>query len=393
MGLFEVYHLWDMEPVKAKGAYLWDRQGTRYLDFYGGHAVISIGHSHPVYVKKMTEQLNRIGFYSNALINSLQQALAVQLGELSGYPDYQLFLCNSGAEANENALKLASFVTGRRKVLAFKAAFHGRTSAAVAVTDNVAIQAPLNRVHEVTFIDLNDTDALAEELQTGSYAAVIVEGIQGVGGIRLPEISFMQRMRDLCRHYGTLLIVDEVQSGYGRTGRFFAHQYAGVAPDVITMAKGMGNGFPIGGLLIAPEIQPRKGMLGTTFGGNHLACTAALAVLEVIRQEYLMNNAAGIGKYLMQELEKIPGVKEVRGKGLMIGVDTFFPQTEVRKVLTFEHHIMTGYSGNNTLRLLPPLIITRKEADEFLYAFRQSLELLGRISEPRELVKEKAKVL
>lgn len=384
MGLFDVYSLLDIEPVKAKGAYLWDSKGEKYLDFYGGHAVISIGHCHPVYVAKLTEQLNRIGFYSNAVINSMQQQLATQLGQTSGYPDANLFLCNSGAEANENALKLASFVTGRAKVLAFRAAFHGRTSAAVAVTDNPAIQSPLNQGHAVTFISLNDRQQLEKELMTKTYAAVIVEGIQGVGGIRVPDAEFLQLMRDLCDQSGTLMVVDEVQSGYGRTGKFFAHQHAGIKPDMITMAKGMGNGFPVAGILIRPEIEAKKGMLGTTFGGSHLACSAALAVLEVINREYLVNNAAGIGKYLIQELRKIPGIKEVRGIGLMIGVETEIPQTEIRKILTSEYHVMTGYSGKYTLRLLPPLIITRKEADEFLAAFRATLQKIKQVEKETE---------
>lgn len=381
MGLFEVYSLLDIEPVAAKGAYLWDVAGNKYLDFYGGHAVISIGHTHPVYVGKITGQLGKIGFYSNAVVNGLQTELACRLGKISGYPDYNLFLCNSGAEANENALKLASFTTGRMKILAFKGAFHGRTSAAVAVTDNPAIQAPLNRCHAVTFIDLNDRKALERELLTRTYAAVMIEGIQGVGGIRVPEPEFLRQMEQLCRETGTLMIVDEVQSGCGRSGKFFAHQYAEVKPDIVTMAKGMGNGFPVAGLLIAPGIEAKKGMLGTTFGGSHLACAAALAVLEVIDREYLMNNAAGIGKYLIQELQKITGVKEVRGKGLMIGVETLFQQAEIRKKLTGEFQVMTGYSGTHTLRLLPPLIITRKEADEFLNAFREVMEeVAGEVS-------------
>lgn len=377
MGLFEVYNLLNVEPVKAKGADLWDRQGRRYLDFYGGHAVISIGHSHPVYVERLTAQLQQIGFYSNAVMNGLQEQLARRLGEKSGYADYNLFLCNSGAEANENALKLASFVTGRDKMLAFQGAFHGRTSAAVAVTDNPEIQAPLNKHHRVTFVAFNDSEALKRELLSGEYAAVIVEAIQGVGGIRMPEPFFLQQMREWCSRSGTLMIVDEVQSGYGRSGKFFAHQYAGVAPELITMAKGMGNGFPIGGVLIHPDIAARKGMLGTTFGGSHLACTAALAVLEVIGQEYLLNNAAALGKYLSQQLKLVSGVKEVRGIGLMIGVDTDFLQTEVRQSLLAEHRILTGYSGRHTLRLLPPLIITRKEADEFLTAFRKVMDKMN----------------
>lgn len=369
--LFEVYDLLDIEPVEAKGAYLWDKKGEKYLDFYGGHAVISIGHCHPVYVDKIGKQLSKIGFYSNAVINPLQEELAKQLCKTSGYDDYHLFLCNSGAEANENALKLASFITGRDKVLAMKGAFHGRTSAAVAVTDNPNIQAPLNQGHKVTFIPLNDEKALEKELATGEYAAVIVEGIQGVGGIRVPAESFLKKMRDLCDQTDTVMVLDEVQSGYGRTGKFFAHQYAGVKPDVITMAKGMGNGFPIAGLLITPKIAAKKGMLGTTFGGSHLACAAALAVLEVINREYLLNNAAGLGKYMIHELKKVKGVTDVRGEGLMIGVDLEVPQSEFRKKLTHKYHVMTGYSGKNTLRLLPPLIITRKEADEFLDAFKQ----------------------
>lgn len=376
MGLFDVYSLLDIEPVKAKGAWLWDQEGKKYLDFYGGHAVISIGHCHPVYVDKITGQLNRIGFYSNAVINSLQQQLAEQLGNAAGYSDYNLFLCNSGAEANENALKLASFVTGRTKILAVKGAFHGRTSAAVAVTDNPAIQASLNQCHPVSFIGMNDTVALKQELLAGTYAAVIVEGIQGVGGIRMPDPVFLRLMREYCGQSDTLMIVDEVQSGYGRTGKFFAHQYAGVRPDVITMAKGMGNGFPIAGLLITSGIEAKKGMLGTTFGGSHLACAAALAVLEVINQEYLLNHAAVLGNYLIKELKKVQGVKEVRGKGLMIGVETEFPQSEVRKLLTEEYRVITGYSGSSTLRLLPPLVITRREADEFLSAFKAVMQEL-----------------
>jgi len=387
MDLFDVYSLLNIEPVEAKGVYLRDKKGEKYLDFYGGHAVISIGHGHPVYVDKITTQLNRIGFYSNAVVNPLQVELARRFGEVSGDEDYHLFLCNSGAEANENALKLASFVTGRVKVLAFKGAFHGRTSAAVAVTDNPAIQAPLNQCHPVTFIALNDEEALQKELSTSTYAAVIVEGIQGVGGVRVPEPAFLRSMREYCNRSGTLMIVDEVQSGCGRTGKFFAHQHAGVQPDIITMAKGIGNGFPVAGLFIAPKVKAEKGMLGTTFGGSHLACAAVLAVLEVIEQECLESNAAALGKYLMHELKKVPGVKEVRGIGLMIGVETAFPQSEVRRLLTAEWHIMTGYSGPDTLRLLPPLVITRRECDEFLKGFREVMSHLvqpGRIQPMEE---------
>ncbi len=374
MHLFDVYDLLDIEPVEAKGAYLWDRNGEKFLDFYGGHAVISIGHSHPVYVEKLSRQLQRIGFYSNAVINPLQKQLAEMLCKTSGYDAYNLFLCNSGAEANENALKLASFVTGHRKILAFRGAFHGRTSAAVAVTDNVQIQAPANRNHEAVFIAFNDMITLEKELLRKDYAAVIIEGIQGVGGVREPDAAFLVRMRELCDFIGTMMIVDEVQSGYGRTGQFFAHQHAGIKPDIITMAKGMGNGFPVAGLLIAPEIQAKKGMLGTTFGGSHLACAAAIAVLEVINREYLVNNAAGLGKYLIHELKQMKGVNDVRGKGLMIGVDLDVSQAEFRKGLLQQHRVMTGYSGKHTLRLLPPLIITRKEADEFLSAFKHCLD-------------------
>lgn len=370
MELFEVYDLLEVEPVEAKGAYLWDKTGKKYLDFYGGHAVISIGHCHPFYVERLTQQLNKIGFYSNAVKNSLQTELAELLGKTAGYEDYRLFLCNSGAEANENALKLASFATGREKVLAFQAAFHGRTSAAVAVTDNPKIRSPFNEHHPVTFIPFNDSVALEKELGKGEYAAVIVEGIQGVGGIQVAEDDFLCRMRACCQATGTLMVVDEIQSGYGRTGMFFSHQYAGIKPDIITMAKGMGNGFPVAGLLIGEKIRAWKGMLGTTFGGSHLACAATLAVLEVINRECLLNNAAALGKYLRSELKRTKGVKDVRGRGLMIGVDTEMPQAEFRSRLLREYGILTGYSGKNTLRLLPALTITRKEADEFLNAFR-----------------------
>lgn len=375
--LFEVYSLLDVEPVEAKGAYLWDNKGDKYLDFYGGHAVISIGHSHPVYVKKITDQLNKIGFYSNAVINNLQVELAEKLCRTSGYEDYKLFLCNSGAEANENALKLASFLTGREEILAIKGAFHGRTSAAVAITDNPSIQAPLNKNHKVTFVSLNDTETVKKELVTEKYAAIIVEGIQGIGGIKEPEADFMKVVRETCDITGSVMIVDEIQSGYARSGKFFAHQHADVKPDIITMAKGMGNGFPIAGLLITGKIKAVKGMLGTTFGGSHLACAAALAVLEVINGEYLINNAAGLGKYLINELKKTEGVIQVRGNGLMIGVDISIPQAQFRSVLMKKYRVMTGYTGTNTLRLLPPLIITRKEADEFLAAFRGVMQELS----------------
>ena len=369
--MFDVYNLLDIEPVKAEGVYFWDREGNKYLDFYGGHAVISIGHSHPHYVEQVSGQLKNIGFYSNSVENRLQEELERKLRELSGCPGYNLFMCNSGAEANENALKLASFVTGRSKVLSMRFAFHGRTSGAVAVTDNPGIQAPLNRGHEVTFINLNDVEALKRELSGEPYAAVIVEGIQGVGGIRIAESGFLQVAREACSRTGTLLILDEIQSGYGRSGKFFAHQQAGIRPDIITMAKGMGNGFPVAGLLIHDSIEARKGMLGTTFGGNHLACAAAIAVLDVMKEEKLVENAARVGDYLAERLKPLNGVIEVRGKGLMIGVDIDIPHAIFRRRLLADQHVITGNSGKNTLRLLPPLCVTREEVDEFVERFKR----------------------
>ncbi len=374
MGLFDVYSLLDIEPVKACGTHLWDKNGTEYLDLYGGHAVISIGHTHPTYVKGLTEQLNKIGFYSNAVINPLQSEAADKLAKLSGYDDYNTFFCNSGAEANENAIKLASFVTGRDKILAMKSAFHGRTSAAVAATDNPKIQAPVNKGHKVDFITLNDTQALAEHLQSQEYAAVMIEGIQGVGGIRVANDDFLKAAREICNQTDTILILDEIQSGCGRTGRFFAHQSSGIKADIITMAKGIGNGFPVGAMLITPAIEAKKGMLGTTFGGNHLACAAVIAVADTIKAEGLVENAAKVGAYLIEELKKCEGALDVRGEGLMIGVDLAVKQSEFRKKLTNEYHIMTGCSGEYTLRLLPPLTITMQEADEFLAAFRKVAE-------------------
>lgn len=371
MQLFEVYPLYDVEPVRAREVYLWDKHGVQYLDFYGGHAVISIGHGHPHYVQKLTEQLSRIGFYSNSVQIPLQNELAAKLGELSGYNDYHLFLCNSGAEANENALKLASFHNGRKAAVAFSGAFHGRTSAAVAATDNPKIRAPLNMNHEVIFLPLNDTAALQQLQQRKDICAVIIEGIQGIAGIRLPEPQFLQQIQQFCEHSGALFIVDEVQSGYGRSGKFFAHQYAGVRPDLITIAKGMGNGFPVAGLLINPKFKAAHGLLGTTFGGNHLACAAAVAVLEVIAQEKLIENSAKIGGYLLQELPKInKGVKEVRGRGLMIGIELEFSSEAVRKKLLFEHKIFTGSAHDpQTIRLLPPLTLAQEHADRFLESF------------------------
>ena len=367
----DVYNLLDIEPVKAEKAYFWDRDGNKYLDFYGGHAVISIGHSHPHYVELVTGQLNRIGFYSNAVKNHLQEELEWKLRELSGCTDYNLFLCNSGAEANENALKLSSFVTGRSKILAMHDAFHGRTSGAVAITDNPTIQAPWSRGHQVTFIDLNDVEALKRELSGKEYAAVIVEGIQGVGGIRIPTGEFLRVTREVCDQTGTLLILDEIQSGYGRSGKFFAYQHAGIEPDVITVAKGMGNGFPVAGVLIRGSIKAEKGMLGTTFGGNHLACAAGIAVLDVIKDEQLVENADRVGGYLMERLKGLNGVIEVRGKGLMVGVDIDIPHSIFRRRLLANQHVITGNSGKNTLRLLPPLCVTREEVDEFVARFKQ----------------------
>ncbi|MDR1414888.1 MAG: aminotransferase class III-fold pyridoxal phosphate-dependent enzyme [Odoribacteraceae bacterium] len=372
--LFDVYDLMDIEPVEADGCRITDKRGDRYLDFYGGHAVISIGHSHPLYVERMERQLRKIGFYSNSVINPLQEELAERLSSLSSCPGYNLFLCNSGAEANENALKLASFVTGRSKILACKSSFHGRTSAAVAVTDQPAIQAPLNGVHPVTFIHLNDAEAATAALLSREYAAVIVEGIQGVGGIRVADANFLAAIRRACDATGTCLILDEVQSGYGRSGKFFAFQHApGISPDIISMAKGMGNGFPVAGILIRDTIQARKGMLGTTFGGNYLACTAALAVLEVMEKERLVERAALLGERLITTLQGEEGVIEVRGRGLMIGVDTDIPHAILRRRLLRDHRVLTGYSGKNTLRLLPPLVVTDEEADLLLSAFAASL--------------------
>ncbi|HAS41395.1 MAG TPA: aspartate aminotransferase family protein [Microscillaceae bacterium] len=371
MNLFEVYPLFDIEPVNAEGAYLWDQNQQKYLDLYGGHAVISIGHSHPHYVKSIEKQLNHIGFYSNSVQNSLQGRLAQKLGKLSGYDTYSLFLCNSGAEANENALKLASFHTKRGKVLAFSKGFHGRTSAAVAATDNPKIVAPINANHEIERVPWGDLAAAQKHLQTKQFAAVIIEGVQGVGGVQIPTPAFLEALSQTCKATGTVLILDEIQSGYGRTGKFFAHQYANIQPDLITIAKGMGNGFPIGGVLISPEFEPWYGMLGTTFGGNHLACAAGLAVLEVLEQEKLIDNALKIGHYLKEKLATIEHIQEVRGLGLMIGLEFDFPIAEMRKQLLKEHHIFTGVSGKNIIRLLPPLGITQAEADQFIDALQK----------------------
>lgn len=372
MKLFDVYPLFNIEPVKAKGSWLWDKNNVKYLDLYGGHAVISIGHGHPHYVKALRQQLDQIGFYSNSVQNPLQEKLAEKLGELSGYPDYQLFLCNSGAEANENALKLASFATGRKKVIAFQKAFHGRTSGAVAATDNPKIVAPFNASHEIQFLPLNDVKALEEAIDK-SVAGVIIEGIQGVGGIHSPENAFLELLQKKCEEIGALLILDEIQSGYGRSGKFFAHQYAGVTPHLITVAKGMGNGFPIGGVMIHPDLSPSYGLLGTTFGGNYLACAAGLAVLDVIEQEDLISHAREIGSYWMRELCEFTPITQVRGKGLMIGFDLDAEHTSLRQELLFRHNIFTGEAKPNTVRLLPSLAITKAEADLLLDALKVEL--------------------
>ncbi len=374
MNLFDVYPLFDIEPVKAIGSRILDREGSQYLDFYGGHAVISIGHSHPHYVKSISEQLSKIAFYSNSVVIGLQEEVAEKLGRLSGYPDYSLFLCNSGAEANENALKLASFTNKRSKVIAFKHAFHGRTSGTVACTDNPSIVSPYNAHHEVEFINRFDLEAAGVSLAKGDVSAVIIEGIQGVGGIYVPEPLFLKELLALCKQNGSFLILDEIQSGYGRSGKFFAHQFADIRPDIITVAKGMGNGFPLGGVLINPDFKAWHGMLGTTFGGNHLACAAALAVLDVIEEEDLVENASVTGKYLAERSKNLPGIKEIRGMGLMIGLEFDFDITELRKKLLFTHKVFTGYSGKNTLRLLPPLCINNKDVDILIDALEVSLE-------------------
>ncbi|WP_438424260.1 aspartate aminotransferase family protein [Aquimarina macrocephali] len=374
MKLFDVYPLYDVEPINAYDAIVVDKNGTEYLDMYGGHAVISIGHSHPHYVKKIKEQIEKIGFYSNAVQNSLQTKLAKKLGALSGYDDYQLFLCNSGAEANENALKLASFYTGKSRVIAFYNGFHGRTSAAVAATDNPRINSPLNTQQNVTFLPLNQIELVRTELEKGDVCAVIIEPIQGVGGLDEGTTAFFTTLETLCHEFGAVLIVDEVQSGYGRSGNFFAHQYHEITPDIISIAKGMGNGFPIGGILIAPHIKPDYGMLGTTFGGNHLACVAALSVLEVIETENLIDNARLTGAYFESKVHDLPGVQRVKGKGLMLGLEFDFEVSELRKRLIYEEHIFTGGAMNKKLlRILPPLTIGKKEIDQFIKALQSVL--------------------
>lgn len=373
MKLFDVYPLFDITITKAQGSTLWDNKGKKYLDLYGGHAVISIGHSHPDYVKKIKDQLDQIGFYSNSIKIEQQNELAEKLGELSGYNDYQLFLCNSGAEANENAIKLASFHTGKKKIISFSKSFHGRTSLAVAATDDKSIVAPVNETPNIQFLPFNDESALEQAINK-DVCAVIIEGIQGVGGVNIPTNSFLKKIENLCKQHGALLMLDEVQSGYGRSGKFFAHQYSGVKPHIITTAKGMGNGFPVAGVLISPEIKAKHSLLGTTFGGNYLACAAAIAVLEVIKKENLVEQALRVGNNWMNELKKMNGVKEVRGLGLMIGVELDTPCAEIRKKLLFEHNIFTGSASNkNVIRLLPALNVKQEAIDQFNNAFKQVL--------------------
>lgn len=381
MTLFPVYPLFDINIVKGKGCHVWDDKGQEYLDLYGGHAVISIGHCHPHYVDMLTKQLNTLGFYSNSVINTLQNQLAERLGQMCGYPDYQLFLINSGAEANENALKLASFHTGRKRVLAAGKAFHGRTSLAVEATDNPKIVAPVNSNGHVTFLPLNDLAAFEAELDKGDVAAVIVECIQGVGGIRMATAEFMQGLRKACDKTGTVLICDEIQCGYGRSGKFFAHQHLGVKPDIITCAKGIGNGFPMGAVIISPKFEAVYGMLGTTFGGNHLACTAALAVLDVIEHEQLVDNAAKVGAYLMEELKKLQQtdahIVDVRGEGLMIGIEYDQPIKALRNALVHDEHVFTGAASTNILRLLPPLTLSLDEAKLAVEHIKRVSKVLG----------------
>lgn len=373
MKLFDVYPLFNINIVKGEGCYVWDETGTKYLDLYGGHAVISIGHSHPHYVDMITKQVAQLGFYSNSVINKLQQEVATRLGVLSGYDDYSLFLINTGAEANENALKLASFHNGRTRIISFSKSFHGRTSLAVEATDNPKIIAPINNNAHTTYLPLNDIEVVKAELSMNDVCAVIIEGIQGVGGIKLPDNDFLKELREACTATNTVLILDEIQSGYGRSGKFFAHQYAGIKPDIITVAKGIGNGFPIAGVLISPIFKPVYGMLGTTFGGNHLACAAALAVIDVIEKDRLTENAAQVGQYLLQQLKTFPQIKDVRGRGLMIGLEFEEPVKEIRNKLLYEEKVFTGVSGTNVIRLLPPLCLSIEQADEFLQRFKKVL--------------------
>lgn len=388
MKLFDVYPINDITIVKAKGSYVWDNNGEQYLDLYGGHAVISIGHTHPHYVQRLTEQLNKVGFYSNSIRIPLQEELAAKLGKVAGKEDYQLFLCNSGAEANENALKLASFVNGRKKIIAFKKSFHGRTSLAVAVTDNPAIVAPVNQNPNVIFLPFNDETSLEAcfKAQGPEISSVIIEGIQGVGGINVATPSFLKKIRQLCDDHSAVYIADGIQCGYGRSGKFFSHDFAGVQADIYTMAKGMGNGFPVAGIIIAPHIQPKHSMLGTTFGGNHLACAAALAVLEVIEQEKLIANAEEVGNYLAEELKKIPELKNVRGRGLMIGFDVPDELKDLRKNLLWKHKIFTGEAKPNVIRLLPSLALKKRDAEDFIELLQQEIrEILMKTEETKSV--------
>lgn len=375
MSLFDVYPIYNITPVKALGAKVWDDKGQEYLDFYGGHGVISIGHSHPAYVKAISEQVSKIGFYSNSIQNPLQESLGTKLTQLSDNPDYSFFLCNSGAEANENALKLASFHTGKKKVIAFKKSFHGRTSAAVAATDNPSIIAPINAGHQVVFLPLNDLTAFQQEIEKGDACAVIIEGIQGVGGLDEGTSEFFQAIEKTCKINNVVLILDEIQSGYGRSGKFFAHQHHSIKPDIIAMAKGMGNGFPIGGILISPAFKASHGLLGTTFGGNHLACAAALSVLEIIENEDLIANVNTISSYFKELTAQIPQVKKVKGRGLMLGLEFDFEISELRKALIYKEYIFTGSaSQKNLLRILPPLSITKEDVDHFFAGLKKALK-------------------
>ncbi|MGD9977915.1 MAG: aspartate aminotransferase family protein [Bacteroidales bacterium] len=371
MKTFDVYPLYPVEPIRGLGCKLWDRDGNEYLDFYGGHAVISVGHTHPYYVNFISNQLRNLGFYSNSVQNKLQNDLAELLGVVSEYPSYSLFMCNSGAEANENALKLASFHTGKSKVIAFSNSFHGRTSGAVACTNNPNIIAPFNANHNVEFVRWNDIAGVKESIEKGDVAAVIIEGIQGVGGINVPDKTFFQELSKVCVNNGVILIVDEVQSGYGRTGKFFAHQFFDITPDLITVAKGMGNGFPVGGVLVNPKFTAKHGMLGTTFGGNHLACAASIAVLNIIVNESLIGNAKEIGDYLVTSLKTIRGVKDIRGLGLMVGAEFDFTVSDIRKKLLFDKGVFTGYSGTNVIRLLPPLCVSKTHVDFLIDSLNQ----------------------
>ena len=374
MNLYDVYPLFDVNIVKGEGCKVWDDKGNEYLDLYGGHAVISIGHAHPKYVDMISHQVATLGFYSNSVINTLQQRVAEKLGRISGYEDYNLFFINSGAEANENALKLSSFKNGKRRVIAFKKAFHGRTSLAVEVTDNPKIVAPINANAHTTFVALGDIDAVRAEIEKGDVTAVIIEGIQGVGGVQIPSPTFLQQLQQLCAETDTTLILDEIQSGCGRSGKFFAHQWAGIKPDIITQAKGIGNGFPVGVVLISPKFQAVYGELGTTFGGNHLACAAVEAVLDVLQADNLLDNVNRVGEWLLTELKKIDGIKEVRGQGLMIGIEFDEPVKDIRRKLLFEERVFTGVSGINTIRLLPPLSLTMEQAELFIDKFRKTLK-------------------